>query len=155
MLDDADLPICSYSMRYFLFRALETAGLYDRAYGLLDGWRDMIKRGLTTWAEDDVQERSDCHGWGSLPIYEFSAVILGVRPIGYDGKAVEIRPTLAGLEYANGVVSTPLGDIEVDWTAKDGKFTLSVNGNGEKRVTLPDGTTHIITEQKATLFCAI
>ena len=155
MLDEDELPICSYSMRYFLLRALEMAGLYDRAYGLLDGWRDMIKRGLTTWAEDDVQERSDCHGWGSLPIYEFSAVILGVRPIGYDGKAVEIRPTLAGLEYANGVVSTPLGDIEVDWTAKDGKFTLSVNGNGEKRVTLPDGTTHIITEQKATLFCAI
>ena len=155
MLDDADLPICSYSMRYFLFRALEMAGLYDRAYGLLDGWRDMIKRGLTTWAEDDVQERSDCHGWGSLPIYEFSAVILGVRPIGYEGKAVEIRPTLAGLEYANGVVSTPLGDVEVNWTAKDGKFTLSVGGNGEKRVTLPDGTTHIITEQKATLFCAI
>ncbi len=154
-LADENLPRCSYSMMFFVFRALEKAGLYDKAYGLLDGWRNMIKRGLTTWAEDDIQERSDCHGWGSLPIYEFASVILGVRPIGYDGRAVEIRPTVVGLEYAKGTVSTPLGDVKVDWKISDGRFTLTVEGDCEKHITLPNGENYIVTEPKATLFCAI
>ncbi len=155
MFADNSLPHCSYSMMFFVFRALEKAGLYEKAYGLLDGWRNMLGRGLTTWAEDDIQERSDCHGWGSLPIYEFTSVILGVKPIGYDGKAVEIKPALAGLEYAKGTVSTPLGDVSVDWKTENGKFTLTVGGDCEKHIIMPNGESYIVTEPKATLFCAI
>ena len=142
-------------MMFFVFRALEKAGLYEKAYGLLDGWRNMLSRGLTTWAEDDIQERSDCHGWGSLPIYEFTSVILGVKPIGYDGKAVEIRPTLAGLDFAKGAVSTPMGDIKVDWKIDGEKFSLTVEGDGEKHIIMPNGESHIVSEPKTTLFCAI
>ena len=155
MLGDKSLPHCSYSMMFFVFRALEKAGLYEKAYDLLEGWRNMLSRGLTTWAEDDIQERSDCHGWGSLPIYEFTSVILGVKPLGYDGKAVEIRPTLAGLDFAKGVVPTSAGDIKVDWK-KDGKnFALTVEGDGKKHIIMPNGESHIVTEPKKTLFCAI
>ena len=155
MLSDKTLSRCSYSMMFFVFRALEKAGLYEKAYDLLEGWRNMLSRGLTTWAEDDIQERSDCHGWGSLPIYEFTSVILGVKPLGYDGKAVEIRPNLAGLDFAKGVVPTSAGDIKVDWK-KDGKnFALTVEGDGEKHIIMPNGESHIVTEPKKTLFCAI
>ncbi len=155
MLGDESLPHCSYSMMFFVFRALEKAGLYEKAYRLLDGWRNMLGKGVTTWVEDDVQERSDCHGWGSLPIYEFSAVILGVKPIGYDGKAVEIRPNTAGLSYAKGTVSTPLGDVKVDWKIDDGKFTLTAEGDCEKHIIMPNGECHIVKEPKITLFSAI
>ncbi len=155
MLDNRELPKCSYSMMFFLFRALEAAGLYNRAYRLLDGWRDMLKKGLTTWVEDDVNERSDCHGWGSLPIYEFAAVVLGVKPLGYDGRVTEITPHISGLDFASGVVSTPTGDMAVSWSVEGKKFSLSVAGKGQKQITLPNGERCITDEEKINLFCEI
>lgn len=155
MLSDQSLSVCSYSMMFYVFRALEKAGLYDRAYKLLDRWRAMLAKGVTTWVEDDVKERSDCHGWGSLPIYEFTAVILGVRPHGYAGNAVDIMPHIAGLTHAEGTVSTPNGDIDVKWSVSEGKFTMSVSGSGEKHITMPDGSIHITNEQNFKLLCAI
>lgn len=155
MLGDESLSVCSYSMMFYVFRALEKAGLYGRAYKLLDRWRAMLAKGVTTWVEDDVRERSDCHGWGSLPIYEFTAVILGVKPHGYAGGAVDIAPHTAGLTHAEGTVSTPSGDIAVKWSVSEGRFTLTVSGGGEKHITLPDGSKHITDEQNCELFCAI
>ncbi len=155
MLCEKDLPQCSYSMKFFVFRALEMAGLYDRAYEMLDGWRAMLAKGLTTWVEDDVNQRSDCHGWGSLPIYEFAAVILGVKPHDYYGNGVNITPHTVGLTHAEGIVSTPIGDISVKWHIADGKFILAVEGQGEKHITMPDGTQHLISDPKCEFCCEI
>ncbi len=63
---------CSVAMMFYLFRALEKTGLYAQyADQKLAIYRWMIDMNLTTCVEDDVRQRSDCHGWGALPLYEF------------------------------------------------------------------------------------
>ena len=107
---------CSFAMNYYVLRALEKAGLYDQyAEGILDGWRTMLKLGCTTWCESLALPRSECHGWSSTPIYEMSAMILGVQPTGDGFERVRIQPHPLGLSHASGRVPTPWGYIDVEW----------------------------------------
>ena len=112
---DNDVSRCTFSMNYFMFRALEKSGFYDYADKLLDGWRKMLDMHCTTWCENPDNPRSECHGWSSAPSYELSAVILGVKPVspGYD--TVTIEPYTETLDWAEGEVPTPHGTIYVKW----------------------------------------
>lgn len=121
---DADVSRCTFSMNYFMFRALEKSGWYDRADKLLDGWRKMLDMHCTTWCENPDSPRSECHGWSSAPAYELSAVILGVKPAspGYD--TVTINPYTKTLDFAEGEVPTPHGKIYVKWRKDGGDVKL-------------------------------
>lgn len=138
----ADIARISYVMSFYLFRALEMTGLYSETERLLDTWRNLADLNLTTWVEDPVTQRSDCHGWGALPLYEFPAMILGVKPgdIGYG--RILIRPYPGTLKHAKGVVSTKKGAVNVSWKVEDGKFSIDVTGPDSivMEVILPDGT---------------
>ena len=121
---EADVSRCTFSMNYFMFRALEKSGRYDRADKLLDGWRKMLDMHCTTWCENPDSPRSECHGWSSAPAYELSAVILGVKPAspGYD--TVTINPYTKTLDFAEGEVPTPHGKIYVKWRKDGGDVKL-------------------------------
>lgn len=123
---------CSISMYFYLFRALEKVGLYERTSKLWNLWRDMLKNHLTTCVENDTDQRSDCHAWGALALYELPAVILGVRPMAPGFEAVAIQPVPGILTHAEGTVITPKGSVTVKW-AKHG------NGEMELNCTTPPG----------------
>lgn len=46
-----DFAQCSVAMAFYLFRALEKTDLYEHVNDLLDLWRDMLKKNLTTCVE--------------------------------------------------------------------------------------------------------
>ena len=71
-LDDPSLIQCTFVQRFYLFRALEMTGLYDRTEKLWQTWQDFIDLHCTTFPEAPDRPRSDCHGWSALPLYEFS-----------------------------------------------------------------------------------
>ena len=127
----SDVSRCTFSMNYFMFRALEKSGCYKYADRVLDGWRKMLDMHCTTWCENPDDPRSECHGWSSAPAYELSAVILGVKPASPGFETVTIEPYTETLDYAEGEVPTPHGTIYVKWRKENGKVKLDY--------TLPEG----------------
>lgn len=126
---------CSISMYFYLFRALEKVGLYERTSELWDLWRDMLKNHLTTCVENDTDQRSDCHAWGALALYELPAVILGIRPMAPGFKAAAIQPVPGILTHAEGIVITPKGFVTVKWAKRsDGEMELHYNAPPGLRV---------------------
>lgn len=62
---------CSVAMLFYLLRAMEKTGLYEKYFDKkMEIYRWMLDMHLTTCVEDDVRQRSDCHGWGAVPLYE-------------------------------------------------------------------------------------
>ncbi len=148
--DDKTLPVCSYSMMYFVFRAYEKAGLYHLAYKMLDQWRKMLDMHCTTWIESACGNRSDCHAWSSLPIYEFSACILGVK-VTMDG--IIIKPYVEANDFAFGSVMTPIGKIRVEWKKEKGTLALKVSAPEKVKIILPDNREYF--EKDIELSCKV
>lgn len=79
---------------------------------------------LTTWCEDDVARRSDCHAWSCAALYEFMAEIAGVRPGEPGWAAVTWKPRVALFPDFDGRV--PLGGrlapgiAHVSWRRDEG-----------------------------------
>ena len=60
----------------------------------------------------------------------------------------------------NGYAQIPVtpekdGSVFKYWKKDGEKFALTVEGDGEKHIIMPNGECHIVTEPKKTLFCAI
>jgi hypothetical protein len=71
------------------------------------------------------------NGAGS-PAYHLLTQVLGVTPTAPGFTEFEIRPQLGDLEWAEGVVPSPKGDIPVRVQKKGGKLLLAT--------TVPEGT---------------
>ena len=114
-----EIAQCSFSMCFYLFRALEKIGWYEKANDLWDMWRLMLKHNLTTCAESPHGARSDCHGWSALLLYEMPAVYLGVKPAKPGFEEISVKPVPGHLTWAEGDVVTPRGMVHVQWTRED------------------------------------
>ena len=133
------LSACSFSMNYYVFRALEKCGRYDLAFEkVLPKWLPMLENHCTTWCEDTTKApRSECHAWSCAPLYEFSAHVLGVRA---DEKGIVIAPDTGNLTFAKGTVPTRFGIVSVDWKRENGKVTVQAD--------VPDGVECCIIEKE-------
>lgn len=111
-------------MSFYLFRALEKAGLYEYTDQFWNAWRNMLDMHCTTCVESEAYSRSECHGWGALILYELPAVTLGVRPAAPGYGKVHIAPVPGYLSWARGKVKTPRGDVRVTWKMKEGEVKV-------------------------------
>lgn len=128
------LPQASVSFMFYLFRALQRVGFYEEADHQWELWRQMVRNHLTTCVENDTDERSDCHAWASVLLYELPAVYLGVQPAEPGYRSVRIAPVPGHLSWAKGTAATPRGDIQVSWTkTKEGLQCETVLPEGMRR----------------------
>lgn len=56
-----------------------------------------------------------------------SGYLLGVQPLTCGFETFLVQPHCCELKAAKGVVPTPFGKIEVEWTLEDGEFVMTVN----------------------------
>ena len=125
---------CSVAWNYYLFRALEQTGLYHLTDKCWDTWRRMIANGCTTCVEAEKYARSECHAWGALVLYELPQAVLGVRPAAPGYSKIAVDPVPGYLDYAEGTVHTPHGDVYVAWSLNaEGALDVEVNCSEEVR----------------------
>lgn len=134
VLADSSLTKATYYFKFYLFEALREAGLGDLVIEQLEPWRAMLRLGLTSTPENPEPTRSDSHAWAAHPNYTLLATVLGVRPASAGFRTVRIAPALGPLQWAEGRVPYPAGDIMLRLTRR--------GSNGiEAVVTLPAGVT--------------
>lgn len=78
-----------------------------------------------------------CHGWASGPTAWLSQHVLGVEIVEPGYKVVRINPNLGNLEWVEGAVPTPYGDIKIS-------HRKDADGKIESKVDAPYGVTVIM-----------
>ncbi|KAF7553526.1 hypothetical protein G7Z17_g3530 [Cylindrodendrum hubeiense] len=122
---------CSYMMQFYALRAFSIAG--DEAYEtywahVWDPWRKMLANNLSTWEEDDVRQRSDCHAWGSVPVYEYCTELAGIRSLAPGFKRLLFKPRLRLSQSVSAKVALGKDNVAtVSWkTRADGVVSVEL-----------------------------
>lgn len=113
LLEDKSIGQVTFFYRFYLTQALKKADMADLYYSELNPWRDMLRLGLTTFAEKPEPTRSDCHAWSASPNYDFLATICGIMPAAPGFSKVLIKPALGELTSVEASMPHPSGKISV------------------------------------------
>lgn len=129
LLNDSIQKITTPYMRFYELEALCAMG--EQKYVLKemkDYWGGMLQAGATSfWEEYNPSKqgaehyamygrpfgKSLCHAWGASPIYLLGKYYLGVQPLSPGYATWVAEPVLGGLQWMEGKVPTPHGDINV------------------------------------------
>jgi alpha-L-rhamnosidase len=126
------LSEASYYFRFYLTRAMEHAGMADAYLSTLQPWRDMLKMGLTTWAETPEPTRSDSHAWSAHPNFDLLRVVAGIRPGASRFSEIVIEPHLGSLQSVSAAMPHPKGRIEV-------AYSPALGGGTTAKIRVPEG----------------
>ncbi|UOR03556.1 alpha-rhamnosidase [Hymenobacter aerilatus] len=172
-------------MRFYELEALCALG--EQPYVLKEMksyWGGMLNEGATSfWEEYDPTKKgtehlsmygrpfgkSLCHAWGASPIYLLGKYYLGVKPLSAGYTTYEVVPNLGGLQWMEGSVPTPTGDIAVTASTKQLKVKgasgigtlrfkskkkpsskgakIQAKGNGEYELQLQPGREYVVNYQ--------
>ena len=126
MIADTSLAQVSIYFRAYTNAALREVGLGDRYLEMLEPWRQILKSGLTTWAEMPEPTRSDCHAWGASPNFELLRTVAGIDSMAPGFARVRVAPNLGQLTQVHARMPHPKGDIDVVLVKRGGKLTADV-----------------------------
>jgi hypothetical protein len=154
LLNNAELTRTTIYFSHYLFEAYLAIGpsAQDALFARLGLWFDLKKQGFVTPFEEPEPSRSDCHGWGSHPLFHYFATVLGVRPAAPGFASVDISPLLGPVEHVSGRMPHPEGVVEVDLRRANegvrGIVTLPIGVSGRFRragqvVTLRGGANEV------------
>lgn len=153
MVSARDLSKASVYFSFYLFEAFRKFGRGDLILAKLDFWHEMIAKGLKTPLEAPEPSRSDCHAWGSHPLFHLHASVAGIRPIQPGFQRVDIAPLPGKLGHIECRTPHPRGWIELslDFPSSGPKGTISLPTEttgifrfaGAEQELLPGEQTHI------------
>ncbi|MDX2302179.1 MAG: alpha-L-rhamnosidase C-terminal domain-containing protein [Microscillaceae bacterium] len=123
IIRDTTLSPCNIYFRFYLTRAAQQTGNGDYFVRNMQVWEDMLKEGLTTFAEHVGRTRSDCHAWSASPNYEFLHTVCGIQASKPHFEEVLIAPNLGDLKEASASMPHPKGKIEVNFKVNQGKIS--------------------------------
>lgn len=125
------MPAASYYFRYYLARALQSAGMEDRYLDSLHPWRVMLPLHFSTWPEYPGDSRTDSHAWSAHPTFDLLTLVAGVRPAAPGFARVRIAPHLGDLADLTAVYPHPRGDIRLTYhrTAKGLNCAITIPEN--------------------------
>ena len=122
--------------KHYLFATYFKFHRADLFFGNLGFWRDCIGWNLSTILETpEINSRSDCHGWGSHPLWHLHTGVAGVKSAAPFYEKVLVEPQPAHLKRIRSVTPTPKGRVLLDLVFEGG----AVSGTVE----LPEGLSGI------------
>ena len=156
LLNDKIQKITTPYMRFYELEALCAMGEQKFVTKeIKDYWGGMLALGATSfWEEYNPTKKgaehyamygrefgkSLCHAWGASPIYLLGKYYLGVKPTSPGYATYAIDPALGGLEWMQGKVPTPNGEVELYCNKTEIKLSTANAGVGTltiKSKTLP------------------
>lgn len=150
LLNNQVQAITTPYMRFYELEAL--CALNEHQYVLdeiRDYWGGMLENGATSfWEKYDPTEsgkdhysmygrpfgKSLCHAWGASPIYLLGKYYLGIKPTSPGYKTYTIKPVLGDLQWIEGKVPTPEGDIYVYANEDTIKIETKTSGIGTLKI---------------------
>lgn len=132
LVETPDLARGTIYYKHYLFATCFKFRRSDLFFGNLGFWRDCLNWNLSTILETpNINSRSDCHGWGSHPLWHLHTGVAGVKSAAPFYEKVLVEPQPAHLKHIRSSTPTPRGDVKLD-LAFDGE---AVSGT----VALPEG----------------
>ena len=149
LLNDRVQKITTPYMRFYELEALCVLG--EQKYVLKemkDYWGGMLDLGATSfWEKYDPAEKgvghyamygrpfgkSLCHAWGASPVYLLGKYYLGIKPLAPGYRRYQVEPKLGGLEWMEGRVPMPDGDIHLYCDSKEIRVNATGTGAGVLR----------------------
>ena len=129
LMSDKSLTQCTVYFKYYLHQALNKAGFGNEYMNWLGIWKENIKLGLTTWAEDSRLNtvRSECHAWGASPNIDFFRIVLGIDADAPGFSKIKIEPHLGTMTKVGGEMPHPNGKISVNYELKRNKWQITIS----------------------------
>jgi alpha-L-rhamnosidase len=116
------LPRASIYYGHYYLEAARIMRRADAFHQRLQEWYDLVENGFRTPRESPEPSRSDCHGWGSHPIFHAFATLLGVRPTAPGFTELQVTPLIGHLPGISGELPHPKGLIRV--TVQGGQISV-------------------------------
>ena len=140
LVTDPKLDRGTIYYKHYLFETFFRFGRPDLFFRNLGFWRDCADWGLATILENPwIDSRSDCHGWGSHPLWHLHAGVAGVRSAAPWYGKVLVAPQPAHLKFIRSTTPTPKGEVRLDLRFEDGRahgtvtLPLGLDGDFEWR----------------------
>jgi len=131
ILQEEHLIQSTIYFKFYLFRALQKAGMGNQYLEMLGPWERMLENGMTTFGERDINPRSECHGWSASPCFDLLHTVAGIFPGSPGFETVIIQPNPGELESIDVAFPHPKGMI---------RMSLKKEGNAgiKGEISLPD-----------------
>jgi hypothetical protein len=142
LLTATDLKRATIYFSFYLMETWQKFGRGDLILERMSFWKDLVKQGLKTPVESPGDSpRSDCHAWGSHPLFDLHADVAGIRPASPGFRTVRIAPLPGRSSKIVSRTPHPDGFIKLDLS-----FT---NGHCRGTVELPAAITGVFLWQNS------